>query len=527
MSPLRATRSWLLTAGISVVYLLAAPPSADLAAQQYRTDLAKRAGLTVWDNAWYAGHHIPGYSLIFPWLGAILTPQVTGALAATAAAALFGGILSRHWPADAAAVAAWWFAAGVAGMLWTGRLTFALGLAFGLAAVALAQRERRVLAPPAALLTAAASPVAALFLALGAVAWLVADAARRVDAAVLLAASLLPVAFLAVAFPEGGTEPFPPITFWPVVVMLGVLLVVLPREERLLRIGVALYGLACVASYVVDTPMGSNVIRLGALFAGPLLAAALWPARRVLLAVLAVPLLYWQFLAPVRDWLRARDDPAVHAVYYQGLLGFLGAPERGTRPFRVEVPFTRSHWEGRYVAARRPLARGWERQLDIARNGLFYDGRPLTAARYRRWLDELGVRYVALPDATLDHSARAEAALIRRGLPYLRPVWRDAHWRVYEVDGARPIAVGGAQMVRMSSDGFTLQADRPGSDTLVHVHFSPYWGLDGARGCVSRAPGDWTRVRLADAGTARVTARFAPGRILDHGPRCSPGGEDG
>ena len=47
---LRASRAWLLTAGLSVVYLIVAPPSADLAAQQYRTDLAKAVPLCGWHH---------------------------------------------------------------------------------------------------------------------------------------------------------------------------------------------------------------------------------------------------------------------------------------------------------------------------------------------------------------------------------------------------------------------------------------------------------------------------------------------
>ena len=62
-----------------------APPSADLAAQEYRADL----GLVLWDNGWYGGHHMPGYSVLFPPLAALLGPRLVGALSAVAAAWLF------------------------------------------------------------------------------------------------------------------------------------------------------------------------------------------------------------------------------------------------------------------------------------------------------------------------------------------------------------------------------------------------------------------------------------------------------
>ena len=49
---------------------IALPPTPDLAAQVYRADLFHRIGFAVWDASWYGGHHMPGYSLIFPPLGA-------------------------------------------------------------------------------------------------------------------------------------------------------------------------------------------------------------------------------------------------------------------------------------------------------------------------------------------------------------------------------------------------------------------------------------------------------------------------
>ena len=56
-----------------------------------------------------------------------------------------------------------------------------------------------------------------------------------------------------------------------------------------------------------------------------------------------------------------------------------------------------------------------ERQLDRKVNALFYDDRPLTPARYRRWLDANGVRYVA------QHSLRAA---LRSHFRHLRAMGR-------------------------------------------------------------------------------------------------------
>ena len=37
----------------------------------------------MWNNYWYSGHHIVGYSVLFPAVSSALTPQLAGALAAT------------------------------------------------------------------------------------------------------------------------------------------------------------------------------------------------------------------------------------------------------------------------------------------------------------------------------------------------------------------------------------------------------------------------------------------------------------
>jgi hypothetical protein len=269
---------------------------------------------------------------------------------------------------------------------------------------------------------------------------------------------------------------------------------------------------------VFETPMGGNVVRLGALFAGPVLAAVLWRRNRRTLALLALPLAYWQWVAPVDDWARAAGDDSVHERYYAGLLSFLDAQTGG--PFRLEIPFTDNHWEARWVAPHVPLARGWERQLDRERNALFYDDRPLTAARYRRWLDDNAVRFVALADAPIDYSAAREAQLVRDGLPYLREIWHDAHWRVFAVDGPRPLAAGAASATAVAGESVHLSARRAGT-VDVRVRFSPYWRIAEGRGCVSEGAGGWMRVRVDAPGRVVLRTDFALERVRARSPRCT------
>ncbi len=112
--------------------------------------------------------------------------------------------------------------------------------------------------------------------------------------------------------------------------------------------------------------------------------------------------------------------------------------------------------------------------------------RPTHTGGYELWLHQLAVRFVAVPDAPLDYSAVAERALIDRGLPYLRLVWRSRHWRVYAVRNPTPIVQGAARLDQLGPNSLLLTATRPGS-ALIRVHFTPYWKLTAGTGCVAPA----------------------------------------
>jgi len=118
----------------------------------------------------------------------------------------------------------------------------------------------------------------------------------------------------------------------------------------------------------------------------------------------------------------------------------------------------------------------------------------------------------------LDYAGRREQALIDTGLPYLHLVLRTRHWRVYAVAKATAIAEGSAMLRALGPDSLTLRASRPGT-TLLRVHFTPYWALGEGSGCVG-PDGQFTRVTLRRAGTARLVIRFAIGRIHARSPRC-------
>ncbi|HUR87430.1 MAG TPA: hypothetical protein VMY78_19025 [Solirubrobacteraceae bacterium] len=497
----RAPIAWVVAAAGAAVYLLLDPPSADLAAQEYRAGLVEHAGLGIWDNGWFAGHHTPAYSVLFPALGALLGVQLAGALAAVASAGLFAHLARRHWAPNAATAAAIWFALGCVAMLLTGRMTFLLGVAIALGALLALSAGRYLSAIALAALTAAASPVAALFLGLAAVAVAATTRNRRRSAALVAAAALGPAVALAALFPEGGSEPFVASAFWPALAAIALVAVLLPARERALRAGAALYAVATVAAFALSTPLGGNVTRLGALVAGPVILGTLAGRRRpALLLAVALPLAYWALYPPIRDVVRASGDPSTSAAYHAPLIRFL---EGRPGVFRVEIPYTENHWEAAHVAPRIPLARGWQRQLDRRYGALFYDA-GLTPGSYRAWLDDHAVAYVAVPDVALDDAGRDEVRLVARGLPYLRPVWRDEHWRVFAVRHPARLA---RDPIALTADGFALRARRTGT-ALVRIRHTRWWRVTGGHACVQRGPRGMTRVRVTAPGVVRIQARL-------------------
>jgi len=506
----------LAAGALAALYVVLSPRTGDLSAHVFRAELFGREGLTIWSNGWYAGHHTPAYSVLFPPLAWLLGPWLAGALGAVACAALFEPLARRHFGAGAW-VGALLFALGTAATLFAGRLTFSLGVGLGLAAALALQRGRPALAAILALLCSLGSPVAGLFLAL--VALVAAVMARTRGAALVVLAALAPPGLLTLLFPEGGNQPFVLSSLLPVPLFAVALGLLLPRSERAVRAGVLLYVLAAVASFLVPTPMGGNAVRLGQVV-GPglagcaLLAGSRGPLRTSLGAALVAALLVWQWTPAWRDVSKTVGNPSVQPAFFAPLLGAL--ERRGGPPQRVEIPFTREHWEAAEVAPRFPLARGWLRTIDIAHNPLFY-GPGLDDRAYARWLRENAVGVVAVADAPLDYSARAEAALIARRPAYLSAPVRAGPWRLYEVRPPPALASGehGSE-VRARALGLArvaLDVIRPGR-ALVRVRWSPYWRVDGA--CVEPA-GAWTRLVAPRPGRFELRPEFSIQGAL--GPR--------
>ncbi len=484
--------------GLAVLAITLGWRGSDLPAQVFRTELFRKDGFVLWNSQWFGGHTLLGYSVIAPAISAPIGPLALGALSGITSAFLFERIL-RYSFGPVAWLGSLWFALGTVINLIVGRTTYAFGVALALGAIYALQRRRVVFAVVAAILCSLASPLAGGFLAIVALAWAASTRTQRVQALTMLAAASLPVAVVALLFPTAGSEPYEP---WALVWDLCLCLVVAVALWRhaAARWGAACFAVVAVGSYVVPSALGGNVSRLGQYVAGPLLACALLPRRRLVLAVLAIPLLIWQWVPAVDGIAFARTDLSTRASYYTPLVDYLGAQTGAVG--RVEIPSTYRHWEAAYVAPHVALARGWERQLDIAYNPLFYS-EPLTAATYHMWLHANGVKFIALPDARLDDSSLTERALVTSGLPYLREVWHNAHWRVWRVSDFGGLVDGPATLQSMSPDRVTLHVS--GSDAVVvRVRATRYWTVRPG-GCAAATDDGWTVLHNLPTGTVTLT----------------------
>jgi hypothetical protein len=274
--------------------------------------------------------------------------------------------------------------------------------------------------------------------------------------------------------------------------------------------------------------VGANVIRLPQFFALPfaLWAFAVWeptsgPARapsfrtrNLLFLASALSAVTWVGFPVVSAVARSSGDPSSNESFYSGLLGFLATQD--PRQGRLEIPFTREHWEASFVAPHFALARGWERQLDIKYSAPLYH--PLSAATYRAWLDESAVQLVALPRVPLDYGGVAERSLLADPPSYLTVAYTDRYWTVFRVERPAPLLAGtNAALVGLGTSSFAIRFDGPGSATMK-IHASPLWHVKSAHACLAASTDGWLHIVASRAEVVTVTARITPAALIGQSP---------
>jgi hypothetical protein len=520
VAPARSKFALLLMLVGCAAYLRWTPAVPDLAAQVARADVARVTGSTSWWTGWFGGVSLPAYSVLVPvWMG-LLGVGLTGVVAVVAGSAATSRLM-RDAPRPVAGAVAGAIAqcADVLG----GRITFSVGVAFGVWALVML-RDRRTLATVLiALACLTASPLAALFLGVAVVSVAVADRSRQRMAVGTAVALLLGAGVMAFLFPGTGTMPFHAVDL--IAPIGGCVGVVIACRHPLLRIagGVSLF--AIMTFYLVPAAVGQNMTRLVWIAAVPVVIGySTQSAKRV--AALAAVLSLW----PVGDLvgqLQMSEAPSAAASFYRPVRAEISRERALAGPIaageRVEVVDTENHWGSVYLSGL-SVARGWDRQVDRSANPVFYEPGALTAASYRPWLNQLAVGWVALPAAHYDYAAVQEATLVRSGLPYLTLTWSNPQWRLYRVDAAKPL-ISGASLLSVGPDGIALRT-KAAATVNVHLRWSPYLQLHNRAngqpltGCVFNA-GGWVRLYVPRAETSVLTSSFDPRlRVTSNDPDC-------
>lgn len=514
---------WAVVVGsvMAIAYVGWRPLAPDLAAQIARANIVRTAGNVSWWTGWFGGLSLPSYSVLAPSSMAILGVRATGVLAA-----VIGGIITARLVTNARRPRAGAVAFSVAAManLLDGRVTFAVGVTVAAAALLALQSRRPVIALVLAPASYFASPLAALFLGLVLVAVILTDPSRR-RAAVGIAGLLAAVGLtMAVLFPGTGTMPFVATDLVPAgLCCLGVALCC---PNRVVRASALLLMVALPLFLIVPGAVGNNVTRLAWICAAPV-AVAYSSWRREVLAVVMGLLALWPTIDLVQQ-LSATRDPSTTAAYYAPLLGSLSTQQAHAGPAaigeRVEVLDSKNHFATVYLAGRASLARGWDRQADVANDPIFYAKDALTPASYHLWLHDLAVGWVAVPNTRLDYSAVREAALVRGGLDYLRLVWSNKDWQLYRVTDATGLAEG-ARVTSVEPSRVTIVTDTEPADVYMRLRWSPYLtvrnpdGTPAVGACLANVNG-WLNLTLPAMGEYRVTSKFDPVHRLKPDQRC-------
>lgn len=418
----------------AVMFCVVRPDVPDLWAARARASAAAHGvGLTYWFS-WFGGSTPGGYSVLTPSLCALVGTEVIAGLAAVA----IGGIACVLLRGTRHPLAAAWIAAiGIVVNLWCGRVPFLLGTAFAVGAVVFVQRRHKVLAGVLSMLAVLASPVAGAFLCLALSGVLLAPATRayRGTALLTIGCALGALGAVAIAFGSPGPEPFPMYLLAEVGIALALMLTLVQRHHHL-RATLIVSSMAALVVFSVPNGLGTNFVRL-ALFCLPPVVVALSRQRLRVVVLVMAPILAFGGLTSVSA-AQSAAKPWSHAAYYSALAAKVDTLP-GIANHRLELVHV-AHAAYATLLGHAALARGWETQADRDLNAVLSRD-SLDSSQYRTWLDANAVGFVAI-DGT---GKTAEARLVGAGhLDYLREVWHQGSWRLYEVLHPTPIVASPA-----------------------------------------------------------------------------------
>lgn len=485
----------------------------DLAAQDAWAEFVGRHPDSAYNLAWYGGMHPVSYSVVSPYLMSVLGVRTTMMIAGTISAGLLTMILIRS---RSVKNPLWASLAGVFALLCnaaSGRVTYGLGLVFGLGAVAVVfcwpyrwrykRWAKALCAAPLAALATMSSPVAGLFVGLVAVALFLQK--RRPGAWALGLAPAAVVAVSAWLFPFSGTQPM---LFGSMILPLisGVLVYFLvPREWTTVRITAAVYSIGVILVWLVSSQIGSNIKPAGDAVRGR------GPDRRAAVRGAAVPqvvrhragLRRLQRLDRLQVDRRRRQHRPGRVLVARARAAGQRTPDRGrrARPRRGR-PGRVPHRGLRARAVRQP----GPRLEPPGRHGaqpLFYDD-TLNSANYHEWLQRWAVHYVVLPKDKLDgDGGERERALVQRGMPYLKQVWGDTNWQLFQVTDPTPLAEPNSVVDRAEQGELTIEVRKKGR-ILIRIPYSPWLSIVDAKGKSLKPPQETDASKHRAEGTPKT-----------------------
>lgn len=442
------------------------------------------------------------------------------ALGAAGAAAGFAMVVRRQWPTLAMAPVIV-FAATMPLAVLAGTYPFLLALAPGFFTLVAVQRGRPLVATFLAALTAGTHPLAFGFLiatlicvAVSTPGWWRSRTGRLQVAGLGLVTAAQAVVTLAFSSP-GTRYPFDEKDALAIgaFCVVGVALTWRLAHQHVLRALFVAYGALSAGALVISSPVGGNVVRLMLVIGAPLLMLPL-AARRYRPAWLVAPLvggaLFWQVL-PAITGLRAAEADADKSAFWEPVDAFLA--EHPDPSFRVHVVATVDNWEAYYVSRRGvALARGWYRQYDWPQNEVLYE-EPLTSEGYERWLRQMGVRYVLLPDDPRDVGGTREVGALTQN-PRIAIVGKTPRWTFYELVDPTPIATPaeGVRLTRMAPARVEFDVIRAGNYE-IRMRYTPYWRVTRGDACVERRGDFGMTLRATRPGVVTLTFDADPGTM--------------
>jgi hypothetical protein len=466
----------------AAAFAVTRPPVGDFwAARAHESAVLHGVGLTYWFS-WFDGT-VPGsYSVLAPLVTRFVDAGVVGAASTVVVTLLCHRLVrgSRH-----ATLATWAAALGATASLWSGRIPFAMGTALMLLALLAVRGRHRWLSALSGVVTTLVSPVSGAFLVLGLFGVVVHDPARRGVAIVAAGASGASLIGLAGYFGIPGPEGFPVLHVLLVAATLGLMLLARPVNYVRAVLLISLPLLVVLAA--VPNGVGTNFERFAWLCL-PVAVIATAQVRLRWAALAAGTALTCSVVGTAHD-LYVAAKPMSSETYLAGLIAELDRTP-GLTTYRLEVVPDGTHVAAYALLNHAMLARGYETQTDNAQDAALASPQ-LDATTYRHWLDTSAVGYVALDRVTLKHGP--EDQLVRSGtLPYLHPVWSDAHWLLFKVSAPTPIIAAPARII--DADQAELVITTPQAGRLpIRVHWSRFLHVDGPAGArLSTDAAGWT-----------------------------------